>query len=124
MTKTTTDKQSTLTALEAAKAHYKQKVGGELMHYHCEEWGIDIYYKATASLAVENRIMALQQQGKTAEALVESVISKALDQNGDRLFKSTDRPAFLNEVDPQVIITLATKLNNANNDSVEDIVKN
>ena len=124
MTNTTTDKKQTLSALEAAKAHYKQKVGGELMHYYCDEWGIDIYYRATASLAIENRIMALQQQGKTAEALVESVISKAMDKDGNLLFKSTDRASFLHEVDPQVIIEIATKLNNANNDTVEDIVKN
>ena len=68
--------------------------------------------------------MALQQQGKTAEALVESVISKAMDKDGNLLFKSTDRASFLHEVDPQVIIAIATKLNNANNDTVEDIVKN
>tara|TARA_X000000950_G_C13786058_1_gene607298 strand:- start:420 stop:794 length:375 start_codon:yes stop_codon:yes gene_type:complete len=124
MTNTTTDKQQTLSALEAAKAHYKNKIGGELMHYYCDEWGIDIYYKSTASLSVENKIMALQQQGKTAEALVESVISKALDKDGKHLFKSTDRASFLHEVDPNVIIQLATKLNSANNDTVEDIVKN
>lgn len=123
MTDTTTVKD-TQTALEAATGHFKEKLGGKLGKYKCKEWGIDIYYKSTSSLAVENRIMAFQQQGKTAEALVESVISKALDKNGEKLFKTTDRATFLHEIDPNVIIRIATVLNNANADSVEDIVKN
>tara|TARA_R100000734_G_scaffold18169_1_gene14860 strand:+ start:2563 stop:2931 length:369 start_codon:yes stop_codon:yes gene_type:complete len=121
---TDTDKKQTLSALDAATGHFKNKLSGSLIKYKCEEWGIDIYYKSTSSLAVENKIMGYQQQGKTAEALVESIINKALDKHGERLFKSTDRATFLHEVDPNVIIKLATVLNNANNDSVEDIVKN
>lgn len=121
---TDTDKKTQLSAIEKAKGHFKDKIGGDLLHYYCKEWDLDIYYKATANLAVENKIMSLQQQGKTAEALVESVLSKALNKEGNLLFKPTDRAAFLHEVDPQVIIAIATKLNNANADTVEDIVKN
>jgi hypothetical protein len=121
---TESDKKNTQSAIERAKGHFNDKLSGKLLKHHCEEWGIDIYYNSTASLQVENKIMALQQQNKTAEALVESIIAKALDKNGEKLFRSTDRAAFLNEVDPNVIIKLATKLNNANADSVEDIVKN
>ena len=121
---TESDKKNTLTALEAATGHYKERLSGKLGKYKCEEWGIDIYYKSTSSLSVENKIMSFQQQGKTAEALVESVISKALDKNGEKLFKATDRATFLHEVDPNVIIKIATVLNNADADSVEQIVKN
>ena len=121
---TESDKKTQLSAIERAKGHFKDKLSGELLHYYCKEWDMDIYYKATSSLSVENRIMSMQQQGKTAEALVESVISKALDKDGNLLFKSTDRAAFLNEVDPSVIIAIATKVNNANMETVEDIVKN
>ena len=111
-------------AIKKITSHYQTAIAGDMKKTHVEEWDMDIYYKATASLTVENNIMSLQQQGKTAEALVESVISKALNKDGDKLFKSTDRPAFLHEVDPNVIIKIATKLNNANVDTVEDIVKN
>ena len=121
---TESDKKNTLSAIEAATGHFKNRLNGDLGKYHCEEWGIDLFYKSTSSLAVENKIMAFQQQGKTAEALVESVISKALDKNGERLFKQTDRATFLHEVDPSVIVKIATVLNNANADSVEDIRKN
>jgi len=121
MTDTVKQKQS---AMEMAMGHFKEKLGGKLMKYHSDDWGFDIYYKATSSLAVENRIMSLQQQNKTAEALVESIISKALDKDGEALFKTTDRARFLHEVDPNVIIKVATVLNNANAETVEEIVKN
>jgi len=121
---TESEKKATTSAIESAKGHFREKLSGKLGKYHCDEWGIDIYYNSTSSLTVENKIMSLQQQGKTAEALVESIIAKALDKDGEKLFRSTDRPAFLHEVDPNVIIRVATVLNNANADSVEDIVKN
>lgn len=119
-----TDSEKRQSAIEIATGHFKDKLSGELMKYHSKDWGIDIYYKATASLAVENKIMSLQQQNKTAEALVESIISKALDKNVDRLFKPTDKAEFLHSVDPSVIIKIATVLNNANAETVEEIEKN
>ena len=120
---TSTDKK-TQSAIEIAKGHFKEKLGGDLMKYHSDDWGIDIYYRATNSLSVENKIMSLQQQGKTAEALVESVILKAMDKDGNMLFRGTDRPTFIHEVDPSVIIKIATKINNASADTVDDIAKN
>src|SRR6056300_206127 len=121
MTDSGKNKQS---AIDIVIGHFNDKLSGDLMKYHSEDWGLDIYYKATASLAVENKIMSLQQQNKTAEALVESIISKALNKNGDKMFKPTDKARFLHEVDPQVIIKVATVLNNANADTVEEIEKN
>jgi len=120
---TDSDKQ-TQPAIDIITGHFKNKLGGDLLKYKCEDWGIDIYYKATSSLAVENRIMSLQQQNKTAEALIESIVSKALNKDGDKMFKTSDKATFLHEVDPQVIIKVATVLNNANAESVETIEKN
>ena len=58
------------------------------------EWNTTIYYRATSSLRAESFIMSFTQQGKTAEALVESIIQKSLDSEGNKLFKETDRAAF------------------------------
>ena len=68
---------------------------------------------ASFSMRTESKIMALTGQGKTAEALVESIVLKALHKNGDKMFKETDRATLLNEADPKVLIRVATKLNNA-----------
>jgi hypothetical protein len=68
--------------------------------------------------------MNLTQQGKTAEALVESIVLKAMDEDGNRIFKDMDKPELLNQADPQVLIKVAGVLNNANAESIEDIEKN
>ena len=119
---TTTDTK-TKTALESATAHFKEKLAGKLYKYHSDEWDMDIYYRSSYSMRVESKIMSLTQNGKAADALVESIILKALDQDGNRMFRDTDRPSLMNEVDPQVIIKVASQLNNAD-ESVETVTKN
>jgi len=121
---TDTDKTKDKTVKQKALAHFKAKIAGNLFKYHVDEWDCDIYYRATANMATEAKIMNLTQTGKTAEALVESVILKALDQDGNRIFRDADRVELLNETDPQVLIRVAGVLNNANSESIEDIEKN
>ena len=110
---------------DKAVSHYKQRLASKLYNYHVEEWDCDIYYRSTSSMRTESKIMALTQNGKSAEALVESIILKALDKDGNRVFNEGDRPALLNEVDPQVIIKVASALNNVPEDeTIEAIEKN
>ena len=58
------------------------------------------------------------------DALVESIVLKSLDENGERLFKDVDRIELMNQADPNVIIKVASILNNANMESIGDIEKN
>jgi len=99
--------------LEQAKSHFKNKLNGELNKMSVPEWEQDIYYKKTYSFATESKIIELQSQNKTVEALVESIIAKALDPDGKPLFTKFDRNSLMHEVDPQVLIRIATLLNNA-----------
>ena len=121
---TDTDKTKDKSIKQKALSHFKAKLAGNLFKYRVDEWDCDVYYRATASMATEAKIMNLTQTGKTAEALVESVILKALDQDGNRIFRDADRVELLNETDPQVLIKVASVLNNANSESIEDIEKN
>lgn len=119
-----TDTEKKINVKQAALAHFKSKMAGELFKYHVREWNCDIYYRATANMETEAKIMSLTQNGKSAAALVESVILKALDENGKRIFKDSDRIELMNECDPNVLIRIATVLNTANSETVEDIAKN
>lgn len=112
------------TVKQKALAHFKNKLAGNLFSVEIPEWDTTVYYRATSSMAVEARIMALTAQGKTADALVESIVLKSLDQDGNRLFRDTDRIELMNQADPNVIIKLATALNNANSETVGEIEKN
>ncbi len=109
---------------EKALAHFKSKLAGDLQKFHVAEWSCDIYYRATASMATEAKILKLTTDGKTAEALVESIVQKSLNADGKRVFHDSDRAVLMNEADPQVMIRVATVLNNANNETVADVEKN
>ncbi len=105
------------------KSHFRDKVSGELKKITVEEWKSDIYHKNAYSFAVESKIINLQQQGKTVEALVESVLQKALDPEGKPMFHSSDRHMLMYEADPSVLLRIASVLNDATTE-YEDIAKN
>tara|TARA_A100001201_G_C4070759_1_gene195728 strand:- start:576 stop:917 length:342 start_codon:yes stop_codon:yes gene_type:complete len=103
--------------------HFKEKLSGGLQKITIPEWKTDIYHKGTYPFAVESKILQLQQQGKTVEALVESLIQKALDPEGKPMFTKFDKNALMNEADPSVLLRVCAELNNATSD-YEDISKN
>lgn len=105
------------------KSHFKEKVAGELQKMTVPEWQTDIYYKSAYSFAVESKIINLQQQGKTVEALVESIIQKALDPEGKPLFGSADRNMLMYEADPTVLLRIAGDLNSGTME-YEEVEKN
>ena len=92
--------------------HYQKRIGGELKKYHVDEWDTDIYYRTTYPLKDEARVLELQAQGKTIEALVESIITKARDKEGNKVFVDADRVKLMNEADPLVVVRVATTINN------------
>lgn len=114
----------TNTVINNVTAHYKAKLAGQLLSMEVEEWNTTIYYRTTSSLRAESHIMNYTQQGKTAEALVETIIQKSLDSEGKKLFKETDRATLLNEADPKVLIKVAAKLNSASDETIADIEGN
>jgi hypothetical protein len=121
---TKSDNEKTKSVLQSATDHFKDKISGKLYKLRVDEWKCDIHYKATASMRTESKIMSLTQDGKTAEALVESIILKSFDENGDRIFKESDRATLLNEADPKVLIRVATTLNNVSDTSLGEVEKN
>lgn len=113
-----------MTITDKISKHYMQSIGGELKKIHCEEWDCDIYYRTTYPLKDEAKIMQLTTEGKAVEALVESIVTKARDKDGKRLFHDADRIKLMNEADPNVVIRVASAINNAKlTESQESIAK-
>jgi len=102
-----------MSVMNNVKQHYQDQLAGGLNKIVVPEWKTDIYYKATYPFAVESKILNLQQQGKTVEALVESLIQKALDPDGKPMFTRMDKSALMNEADPKVLLKVCTELNGA-----------
>ena len=77
--------------------HYQASIGGELKKIHVKEWDTDIYFRTTYSLRDEELVLKLQTEGKTVQALVESIIVKARTKDGKRLFHDADRIRLMND---------------------------
>lgn len=110
--------------IELVTRHFQAKVAGKLNHHHVEAWGLDVYFRTTTTLKQEAKIVELSTAGKSVEALVETIILKALDVEGKPLFSPHDKAALMNEADPQVVLELARVLNGSELPTVEEAEKN
>jgi hypothetical protein len=98
--------------LEKISQHYQKAIAGDMEKIEVPEWDMEIYCRRTYPFKDEAKVIELQSQGKTVEALVESLIVKALDKDGKKIFRETDRINLMNEADPAVIIKIAGQINN------------
>ncbi len=116
--------ESKKTAIDKVVGHFRTKLSGNLQKHHVEEWGMDVYYRPITTLKQEAKIVELSSQGKSVEALVETIIQKALDENGSPLFKPLDKTVLMNEADPKIVLDLARVLNGSDLPDVEEVEKN
>jgi hypothetical protein len=112
--------------LERATAHFRNKISGSMRKVHVPEWECDVWFKEASSLKEEGKILELSQQGKSVEALVESLITKARNEDGSKMFAPMDRVVLMNEVDPQVLIRVVGEMNNVDPEvlDLEKVAKN
>ena len=112
------------TPLDNITTHYRSKISGEMSSIYVEEWDLKIYYKKTATLSEQTRVIELAQKGNTVEALVATLIMKARNEDGTKMFKPADKTVFMNESDPDVLIRVVGEMNAVDFDSLEDAGKN
>ena len=100
--------------LERATAHFRNKIGGELKYVVVPEWDNQrVYFKNAITLKEQSKLIELASSGKQVEALVESLIVKARNEDGTKMFTMVDKPTLMNEVDPNIIIRLVAEINTA-----------
>ena len=92
--------------------HYHRAIGGDLMKINVPEWEMDIYFKKSYPFEDEAKIVDLQTQGRLVEALVMSLVVKARDKDGKRLFSDADMMVFMKEADTAVVTRVASEINN------------
>lgn len=97
--------------MESATQHFKEQLSGELLQVEVPEWNATIWFKPAFTFAQQEKIIQLSNDGKMVEALVETLIVRALDQEGKRLFTHASKTRLMNEVDPNVIIRVVTEMN-------------
>lgn len=113
-----------MSVLDNAKKHFSDRALGNLKKITVPEWKTDIFYKPVNNFAVESRIIELSQKNKLTEALIETLILKALDAEGKPMFNRLDKIAMMNEVDPAVITRVVGQINATDIVDFEAVEKN
>jgi len=120
-------KKPKVSVLQNATNHYKRQISGAMKSFHVPEWDCEIYYRPVQTLRAEAEVVELTKSGKTVEALVMTIINKARDEEGNPLFTKHDKASFMNEIDPQVVLRVATQINGATPEdmpALEELEKN
>lgn len=115
-----------MSVIDKAKAHFREVLSQGLKGpIKVPEWDCEVWYKPALSFQAESKVIELQQQGKTTEALVEMLIIRALDKNGTPLFNKAEKPEIMRECDPSVVLRIITEMNDPEvNAKVEEAIKN
>ncbi len=106
--------------LKKAKAHFNEHVIGDLKTIEIPEWDTTIYFRNGTNFAQEAKVIELQNAGKSAEALVQVLINRALDKDGKKLFSDHQKAELMNSVDPAVILKVVTEINSNKTPSIEE----
>jgi hypothetical protein len=102
--------------LDKATAHFRNQISGEMTSVDVPEWEATIYFKSANTLREEGKLIELAQAGKTVEALVETLIIRARNKDGTKMFSPADKATFMNEVDPQTLIRIVGSMNQVSNE--------
>lgn len=112
-----------MSVIANAKGHFKTKMTDKLEWVDCPEWETKIYFKGSATLKQTEEIVALHRENKVAEALAQVLISRALNEDGSKMFTVADKFDLMNSVDPEVVTRIATHILNSE-PNVKDVEKN
>ena len=110
-------------ALDKITSHFNDAIANNLLKGHIDEWDLDFYYYPTYPMRDEVSIMDLSAKGKVIESVVETIIIKARDENGDRMFTNADKTELMRKADSKILIKMAGIINNVEIDD-EDLEKN
>ena len=99
-----------MSLIDKATAHFEDVLAQGLKGpIEVPEWDAKIYYKPSTTMAEEAKIIELSQQGKQTEALVQTLIMRARDENGDPVFTGADKLKLMRSVDPKIILKIVTQ---------------
>ena len=118
--------------LSRAKENYSAKLNAPKRVVKVPEWGyegkpLEIYVKP-ATLFIRDKVYKAVTSDGGLESLVDIIILRALDADDIPLFTKADKQDFMNTIDPDVIIRVATAINDdmakSAQEQLADIEKN
>lgn len=112
-----------MSVIANAKGHFKTKLTDKLEWVDVPEWETKVYFKGSATLKQTEEVVALHRENKVAEALAQVLVSRALNEDGSKMFTIADKYDLMNNVDPEVVTRISTHILNSEPDP-KDIEKN
>jgi len=112
------------------KGHNKTSIGicyvGGLPFERTLPWQYKAPFSPSDVLEEYTRPVYIRENGnnKTVEAMVVTIINKARHEDGTAMFSKHDKATLLNEVDPNVVLRVAEKINGGALPKMEEIEKN
>lgn len=110
--------------IERIKSHFDAK---ETKMIEVPEWGDDdqpLYIYATPmTLAQKNRLYKMAKDDDLG-LMVEALIMKAKDKEGNALFTRGDKPDLMRNCDPDILIRVANSIIGESDDDLGEIKKN
>jgi len=100
-----------MSIIENAVADFRQKITNTPLSIEVPEWKATIYYKRSWSLKAQEPVNRLTDQGKRSEAIVQALIIRALDEDGNKMFRNSDMTELMSKVDPDVISRIMIEMN-------------
>lgn len=110
-----------MSIIDKAAAQFRERLSGDLNSIDVVEWGekdkpLKIYFKPAINFKAQEKIYALVNAGKSSEAVCQTLIIRALDEDGNHIFRQTDMLKLMHEVDPEIVASIITQMQPAEDD--------
>ena len=106
---------------ENAKLQFSEKLSGELNSIDVPEWGDTLYFKNAINGKKQGQIMSLYDKGKIVESVCMSLIMRALDKDGNAIWRPAELVEMMREYDIDVISRVVEQI--ADNQATVDEAK-
>jgi len=106
---------------ENAKLQFSEKLSGELNSIDVPEWGDTLYFKNAINGKKQGQIMSLYDKGKIVDSVCMSLIMRALDKDGNAIWRPAELVEMMREYDIDVISRVVEQI--ADNQATVDEAK-
>ena len=98
---------------ENAKLQFSEKLSGELNSIDVPEWGDTLYFKNAINGKKQGQIMSLYDKGKIVDSVCMSLIMRALDKDGNAIWKPAELVEMMREYDIEVISRVVEEISDS-----------
>ena len=102
--------------------HWRSQLDKQMGEVVVPEWDVTIFFKPM-NLSQQNRIFKYANEG-SLESLVETLLIRALDADGRKLFSNSNKKFFMEKASPSLIADVVSAMNDAPDTTIEDARKN